>query len=338
MHFNKIYRRGQGHIETKATWELLTRKQAESRGFYNICLHPQIEVEVNLLAPDPDDSGQLFRLWRKTTQLIEMLKESPEIPRLTIRLQKCEDQDWHRSTANCSIGDPHDKKYDHDVVLCPFYGLQNTKTFIIETHSDELKRLMDWDVINWASEIVSERDAEVSPFTSREHYLARRIAGDYFWIHQNLFFTCEGRAAGLARLVWLSSWFIQDENDRDIVHSEFEDKIVDIIDTFPEIICRYDRNLEALSDMHRVMVLLNHDAMIEQGQSPSWDFPKWQRWVWFKEYEWGIPNGALYNYAPLRRKAFQLYTDIYAEYADHGGFFSRIPKVIREWRSLRIHG
>lgn len=334
LHFNKINRRGEGHIETKATCKFLSRKRAKRRGFYNLRLHPQITIEVNLLAPDPDDPGQLFWLWRKIMRLVEMLEEASELSRLTIRLQKCEAQDWHRSIViNSSITDPYDKKYDHNVVICPFYRLQNTKAFSIETHSDELKRVMNWDMINWAGEIISKRDAKSPPITFRERDIDRRIANDYFWIYQNLFSTCEGKTADFVRRVWLSNWFIKDEDEDGCnIHSEFEEKIIDIIDNYPEIIYRYDRNLETLTYMHRAMVVLNHHAMFMQGEFPNWNLPEWQRWVWFKEYNWGIPNRASPDYGYVIG-IFLKYVDVYFKYARYGGFFSRIPRVIEQWQS-----
>lgn len=135
---------------SKNTWFLRPPSPSYRRG-----------IEVNLLAPDPEDPGQLFWLWRKATRLVEMLQGIPSLPHLTIRLQKCESQDWHNPAAgNISIGNRHDKHYDHDVVILPSYKLRNAKSIKIDTHSEVLKSIMDWNTINWASEVLSERNTK----------------------------------------------------------------------------------------------------------------------------------------------------------------------------------
>lgn len=340
IYFNKINRRRGRTIENKAMWRLLGRKNARRRGFYDLRLHSNIEaIEVNLLAPDPEDSGQLFWLWRRVTRFVEMLKEIPSLSHLTIRLQKCETQDWCSSTAvNSSIENRHGKQqYDYDVVILPFYSLQNTNSIKIETHSEELKSMMDWNMIDWASEVFSKRNTKNlyvaenvdQVITSPERDLDRRIASDHFWIYRELFSTCEGKTANFVRLVWLSNWFIYGESGR----SEFEERIIYIINTYPEIVHQYDRDLKTLSSMHRVMTVLNHAAMFMQDEYSDWKWPEWQPGVWFREFKDGIPSWAFLEPDDGLGDLLLLNMEFYFNYIRHGGFFSRFPRAIEEWRS-----
>ena len=275
FYLNKINRRRKEMTESKAMWRLENGTDARDRGFYNLRVHPRIEaIEFNLFAPDPRDPSQLFWLWRKVTRLVKLLKEAgPSLPHLTIRLQKCETQDWHSPVGiNSSIDDPHDKKYDHDVVVLPFLGLQNISSVKIETHSGELKTMMDWSVIDWARGVISGRNMQNHPrlstdtassdqvTTSSMRELDRRVEGNRFWIHQALFSTCDGATACFMRRIWLSNWFVHGTNGH---YSEFEEQMLHIINTYPDVIHQYDPDLKtlSLSLMHRAMVIMYHHAI-----------------------------------------------------------------------------
>lgn len=339
VYFSKTNRRGKGTIENKTTWRLLSRKVAKRRGFYDFRPHPRIEIVVNLFAPDPKDPGQLFWMWRNATRLVEIFEEAPPLPHLKIRFQKCEAQDWCSSMGmNSSIESFHDEKYDHDIVLLPFFKLRNIIPITIKSHSEELKSMMDWGMVNCSSEPVSKaKSSSVTGNIDRfirpsKHNLDERIANDYFRIHQELFSTCCGKTADFMRRIWLSSWFIEGRDGR----SEFEERMIHIINTYPEIIYRYDRGLKNFELMHRVMIIMHHNAIVRQDEYIHWSSQKWLRWVWFAEYKDGIPGRDSSAFADDISDLLLENEDIYSKYACRGDFFSRTPRVIEEWQSRHI--
>lgn len=327
VYFKKINCERKETIKTITAWKLSDRDDARRRGFYNLRLHPNIEtIKVNLFIPNSDDLGELWLLWWHVSRLVEMLKEIPSLPHLIIRLQKIEGHDTWNYTHQALV-------WHTSVVVLPFYTLRNIRLIKIETHLEELKNMMDWIVIDGASGIVSKRNPQESTLSSidscSEHDIDRRVEEDFIWIHQRLFDTYHTVTTDFMRRLWFSNWFVQNEDGS--IHSEFEKRMIHIINTYPELIRKYDPRLRTLTHMHRAMFSLYHAALHSKDIYIAPTYPVWDRSIWFTKYRTGITDQQTLGLdGLLPRKASYYFKFIHSD-----GFWSTIPRVVEEWNSLK---
>jgi len=175
--------------DTQAKWILQSLDDARSRGFHCLPFQKIDDMIVNLFAPDPKNEGELYWLWQKVINLVNLFKQAAMIQNLTVRLQRRDSHDW--SNLRSPIPTPLcSRRYDHDMVVVPFCTLQNLKTIDVETHSKELEEMIDWRIMDWAMDAVWDRswnhcisshDDEIA-----EHDVDRRVASDWFLIHTEL--------------------------------------------------------------------------------------------------------------------------------------------------------
>lgn len=130
-------------------WIISSAEDAISRGFQYLPLHV-LSTAVCIEPPDPDDPGQLICLWERLQQLVRFLaKLKHPIAHLAIYL--LQPDTWIRGKRKPRLGlslpTPHPGDYrlsfvksDVEVVLFPFFGLQNVRDASIYT-SDELQDL-----------------------------------------------------------------------------------------------------------------------------------------------------------------------------------------------------
>lgn len=85
--------------------------------------------------------------------------------------------------------------------------------------------------------------------------------------------------------------------------------------------------------MHRVMTVSHHVAMLMEYGHSHWKWPEWRRGGWFKVYEDGIPSWNSFEIGTDFADILILNAEVYLNYVRDGGFFSRLPQAIEEWRS-----
>ncbi|KAG5291296.1 hypothetical protein I7I50_08062 [Histoplasma capsulatum G186AR] len=139
-------------------------------------------------------------------------------------------------------------QHDHDVPILPFCTLRNLASLRVETYSEELAELMDWDVIDSLVKLVresndeshsdnanarrkrrrSDRAARPARPASARSELERRDAFEYYWMHKLLWTYAEGSTtADLMRRETLREWA------RDGSESSFGKQVRRIMHKYP---------------------------------------------------------------------------------------------------------
>lgn len=260
-----------GRSNVEATWTLSSFEDVKSRGWYRLPFHKFEGVVVTMLAPDPNDEGQLFGLWQTVTELVDLFQKYEHasdvmIPRLILRLAKHESYDWTHRWAHT--------QYGYDLVVLPFCTLRNVTQLDLETHSKALEEDMDRATLNWEFEIFEDRSwnrcssaSEYEFVELAERDVDRKVADDYVWMYAHLWDSAMGRAASLARLDILNQWFTRGDSG----HSEIETRIRQIDNTYPEMFERSSAVTSSLRSMHMAVVCMHHWAKIGQRGDESWD-------------------------------------------------------------------
>jgi len=159
----------------QAKWILLDSENAKRRGYSTLPYHKFTELIVIILAPNPENHGQLYRIWQKATELVKILGSASEIPSLAISLRKRDTYSWGQDWG------PH--CYDHDFVTVPFCTLRNIKTMSIDSRPENMD--IDWTTMNWAWETVEDRSwnqcdsSKYSAYDLAENDVDRKVAHDW---------------------------------------------------------------------------------------------------------------------------------------------------------------
>ncbi|KAK2766008.1 hypothetical protein FQN54_007523, partial [Arachnomyces sp. PD_36] len=187
---DKIYRRGKGGFQRKASWDLHNRDHAKDRGFYNLSLHPNMDsIVVHLFAPDPSRPHHLFYLWERVTHLVEMLRAAGSLPPLIIRLHNHGKNVWPTWEIDSPrIRGTYSGRYGYDVAVLPFFDLRKARSVKVEIPSKKLQNSMNLDTIHWASEMFLKRANVPVPGSTEliampeADDLDRRIVDDGIWV------------------------------------------------------------------------------------------------------------------------------------------------------------
>ncbi|KAJ9298906.1 hypothetical protein DTO271G3_3148 [Paecilomyces variotii] len=329
-------RRMDGALNCQRTlWHLEDINHARSSGFCDLPFHKFWEVVVDLRAPNASNRHELFFLWKDVTQLMIPIIKETVIDSLTIRLQKGVKSDWLNESGRpnkISVYQVINCRHDYDVVTVPFFALRNLKDISVETHSWQLRREMDWRVINKGMETVLHQSWKhcESPIQKDygilEHDVDRAVAGDYFWLHLEMWKTRHPIYDRLRR-DFLSQWFDENEN------SEFERQIQKIVYQYPEIIETYDPQMNILEDMHMTLVSLYSYAKSMRGEE---DLSYWDQGIWYSTFPLGVPTQEDYRFCASggfytrRRDLFKL--NAYLKHTKENDYLSTMTDVIIDWR------
>ncbi|EDN09252.1 predicted protein [Histoplasma mississippiense (nom. inval.)] len=260
-----------------ASWTLQSVASARACGFGSVAFHKFDQVVANIPSPDPNDIGELFCLWRKVRGLVSLFSGGTQIKHMLIRLleRESDGQNWidnleWPSKAYTPSLSGSTCQHDHDVPILPFCTLRNLASLRVETYSEELAELMDWDVIDGLVKLVRESNGEshsdnankkrkrrgsdrAAQSASARSELERRDAFEYYWMHTLLWTYAEGSTtADLMRRETLREWA------RDGSESSFEKEVRRIMHKYPEFLGL--RSTNVLRDMHCVAVCLNDAA------------------------------------------------------------------------------
>lgn len=147
-HFKSRYQ------DNDVSWRI---RESGGAGDSPICrfpFHLIAAVEVSLLAPKPTDARQTFWLWAKVQSTIDMFRGSPNLPPLTIRLDKFNDQDWDGTdgTGNAANNSSSaQQNHCHSAYVLPFYCIPTVQSVRVETHSEQLRKKLDWSLLDEAT-------------------------------------------------------------------------------------------------------------------------------------------------------------------------------------------
>lgn len=239
------------------------------------------EVVVRLYAPMSDNPGQLFVLFDRVVNLVDMLRRAPVIQKMSIVLESLNGQEWHhepvmvRGVRESFFAPWAD---DSDMVVVPFCSLKNVGGVCVHAHSKELERLIDWKVIDWAVGVVRDRSWEAyvpgptraRRFDTTTYYASythrpdrstpgtdvdRKVAEYYLRVHVNLLrhdFRDTGRHQ--RRDLLRRSFDYSSATTTAASPSSFECDMVYIAENYPDLLRKYDRAIEVLLHLERIIV------------------------------------------------------------------------------------
>ena len=253
-----------------ATWVIKDMENAHTRGFPHLLVHIISEIVIKLYAPNFDSAAEVFILFDKVTKLVELLRNASTIDYLCIIFEKNGNQEWHHHWESDEEGDMQEQSYpmpeanDCDAMTAPFCDLRNVKNISVEAHSEELHKLINWRIINWATDVVSER--------SWETYFPVSPDVDYLQFDHTPGTDVQWKLVGYSLLIHLELW----QNDytplarnlrRDILHqcfthgsskthhpAPFEREIILIATIYPDLMKSFDTNVDNFERTQRVVV------------------------------------------------------------------------------------
>lgn len=253
-----------------ATWVIKDMENAHTRGFPHLLVHIISEIVIKLYAPNFDSAAEVFILFDKVTKLVELLRNASTIDYLCIIFEKNGNQEWHHHWESDEEGDMQEQSYPMpeangcDAMTAPFCDLRNVKNISVEAHSEELHKLINWRIINWATDVVSER--------SWETYFPVSPDVDYLQFDHTPGTDVQWKLVGYSLLIHLELW----QNDytplarnlrRDILHqcfthgsskthhpAPFEREIILIATTYPDLMKSFDTNVDNFERTQRVVV------------------------------------------------------------------------------------
>ncbi|PGH05865.1 hypothetical protein AJ79_06707 [Helicocarpus griseus UAMH5409] len=232
--------------EKVTAWHFDSVDEARDSGFGHFPLHRLDEVIVNIPSPDPEDFGELFCLWTKIRDIVNLLSGWTRVNRLVVRLQKDGWRNWldydGEPSVAYSASPVHSSCiYDHDVAILPFAALRNLKCLEVKTYSHEFTNSMDWAVINWLEYLVEKNEE-----TARAD-LDRKAAHEFYWMHEQAYLDVRGFTSCFVRLELVRQWALYGSR------AGFESEMMRIMDEYPEFI---DGDIiSALRTMHNAEVM-----------------------------------------------------------------------------------
>lgn len=271
------YRHGRGNERKKAaTWFLHNLSNAESRGFHRLPFHKMDSVTVSIFPPTPGDLVGPFFLWRKVNDLVILFRNAVVIKHLTIMLQKdrCGDRDWFDRAAHLGNEILPDR-YDHDIVSVPFCRPRNVMAASIEAHSKELEDAVDWNVMNWAMDVVFAQSWGFcpqgapldNPLVEQTNYIDyiheipgndidQRVVSDCLLLHDELWQYALRVPKSISQQPLIKLFFESSQgSDGRSEFQQFERRILGVIDDYPKVV-GYHRPISLLRE-HMAKVLLS---------------------------------------------------------------------------------
>lgn len=279
------------------TWVIQDVDDAHSRGFQHLPFHIISEIVIKLYAPNPDSAAEIFILFDKVTKLVELLRHASTIDNLCIVFEKNGNQEWHHRWEFDEEGDVEEQSHpmpeanDCDAMTVPFCDLRNIENISVEAHSEELYKLINWRIINWATDVVSDR--------SWEAYFPVSPDVDYLRVDHTPGTDVQWKVAEYSLLIHLELW----QNDytplarnlrRDILQqcfthgsseshnpTPFEREIIRIASVYPDLIKSFDTNMDIFERIQRVVVC-SYDQSKPGGLTSSdipdsdWDYRAWE--------------------------------------------------------------
>lgn len=254
---------------------------AREQGLYGLPFRRIDEVVVRLYAPMSDNPGQLFVLFDRVVNLVDMLRRAPVIQKMSIVLESLDGQEWHHESV--TVRGERESFFapwadDSDMVVVPFCSLKNVGGVCVHAHSRELERLIDWKVIDWAVGVVRGRSWEAyvpgptraRRFDTTTYYASythrpdrstpgtdvdRKVAEYYLRVHVNLLrhdFRDTGRHQ--RRDLLRRSFAYSSATTTAASPSSFERDMVYIAENYPDLLRKYDRAIEVLLHLQRIIV------------------------------------------------------------------------------------
>ncbi|OJJ87853.1 uncharacterized protein ASPGLDRAFT_32327 [Aspergillus glaucus CBS 516.65] len=285
---------------------------AREQGLYDLPSQRIDEVVVKLYAPMSDNPGQLFILFDKVINLVDMLRRAPAIQKMSIVLETLDGQEWHHEQV--TIGGVKESFFvpwadDCDIVVVLFCSLKNVGDVSVRGHSRELERLIDWKVIDWAVGVVREKSWEkyvpdptraraTRRFDTTTYYASythrpdrstpgtdvdRKVAEYCLRVHVNLM-RHDFRDTGChQRRELLKQSFIYGGKSMNTPPSPFEHDMILIAEEYPDLLRKYDHAIEVFLHLQRIVVCAyertkpgTHNDTNIVTQFYNWDEAAWE--------------------------------------------------------------
>ncbi|EYE98850.1 uncharacterized protein EURHEDRAFT_408062 [Aspergillus ruber CBS 135680] len=331
---------------------------AREQGLYDLPSQQTNEVVVRLYAPTSDNPGQLFTLFDKVINLVDMLRRrASTIEKVSIVLESLDGQEWHHEQVTISgVKESFFVPWadDCDMMVVPFCSLKNVGDVSVHGHSRELERLIDWKVIDWAVGVVRQKSWEkyvpdpararasrrsdtttyYTSYTHRPHRstpgmdVDRMVAEYYLRIHVNLMrhdFRDTGRHQ---RRDLLKQSFVYGGKSMNTPPSSFEHDMILIAEEYPDLLRKYDHAIEVLLHMQRIVVCAyertkpdTHTDTKIVIQYYNWDVAAWE-----------LVEGAFKD--PLPNMESRVYRECAAElgtFVDYNECLERVVERKNDW-------
>ena len=303
----------------KGRWVIRDTEDARRRGFYDLSWYRIDQVTVRLEAPRFRDTAQLYTIWQKVTDLVDLLQHASAINNLTICLVNGDGRDWfeeeqeqeHEPGSWLNMDD--DPSYE--MVILPFYNLRNLQQQMhINVHPPNQTKTIE-------NQMVHGIDT-----------LDRKCAEHYFRLHSRLWMAVNtGSLANRLRLRLLREWVSQSSGDLYHERSDLEKNVQYIMDVYPDIIKKYDRGMAFLMS---VMISGNHYAQAQshskaQVTNDSMDMDEHQE-TWDTVFLNGIPSMSAREFDEELGTLFRKRSASFG-CTKIGGFLLRIGDLVDEW-------
>lgn len=249
----------------------------DARGLHDLPFRRMNEIVVNLCAPMSENPGQLYILFDKVVNLVELLRKAPAIRKLKIMLKEQDDQEWHHFWLKGVQGEDWGRLKacadDCDIMVVPFCSLRNIENISVHAHSEKLEKSIEWTVINWTVGVVRDRSWETyisdptrtniysllvdnnllagPDRTTPETDIDRKIAEYYLRIHIALWLHDEHDTARHIRRDILKQSFTRGTTD---LSSPFECDMLYIARKYPDLVKIYNESITLLSEIQRIVV------------------------------------------------------------------------------------
>lgn len=321
--------------EERTAWILRDESDLKLRGFHTLP-YDRVDTVVSLFPPDTIDPGQFILLFQKVMAFSLCVGNSKSIVRrLVVRFRKMEHKDWHddkkgkRSLDWYSPGSVAQPGYDHDMIFVPFCILRSqVHQLRVQAHSMTLKNALDWTKLTFTTRklfrnlgMTSLQDTTPESAARDPHWCA---ASYFILIDQQLAMCRRGRTANMVRLERFSKWFPDSQNG---TSSGYEDYMIHIIETYPDLIYQFDPFRRVLKLWHQSLVALYHhirsfdaDKTIQNGVEtitpvlmPSSLPPvvnTWDQDEWYRSFPGGIPSPMseeFHRCFPLEQSVYRAY-------------------------------
>lgn len=142
-------------------WNIRNAEDLRASGFYSLPFHRIDWAGVRLGAPDPDSPRDLFVLFSKVMNLVEVLRGASMIREIDVEFRQYGRQEWHHYWVTDNE-EEEEQSYpvssdNCNIMAVPLCSLRNLKQTQFHAHSDKLDKLIDWRVIKWAGSVVANK-------------------------------------------------------------------------------------------------------------------------------------------------------------------------------------
>ncbi|KAN0070377.1 hypothetical protein V8E54_011246 [Elaphomyces granulatus] len=273
----------------RAKWRFNDEADAIHHGFQNFPYH-KVDLIVNIYAPDPNDPGELVRIWQKTNTLARLIGLKPTPNSLKIYLPRFASRDWGQngqtndSAKYPESPSPYDYYPDTRIASTPFQRFEKLRPLSYKIYCvDFVKKKHDH--VSHKLSYTPPHDDSIEPnFTAG---IDREMIDLSFFLDTKLD-SLEGQTADLLRLERFSEWF-EDGQGWD---SAYEKQILFALRRFPDIVLKHDMGLCRLIWRHQVMVRL-HLALQDRAHAleprHAVKYCHWSRKIWSEAFPNGLP-------------------------------------------------